>query len=113
MINRDKVVDVVKSGRDVTVLLRNATIVSVKSDIHRYGGQGSLRRKIIVKDPQLGSVWFSSFSDQFSSVERGDKLTMKVTVNGVGDSTRQYPDALLFAHTNTRSNNAVTILKHG
>lgn len=113
MIDREKVVDIVKAGREVTVLLRNATIVSIKSEYRRFSAYGSTQRKIIVRDPQIGAVWFSSFSGHFGAAERGDRVTLKVTVTGVGDPSFQYPDPILFAQANTRSKSAVTIHKHG
>lgn len=122
MIQREKIVDLVKAGRAVRVQLNQATIVSIKEEREKFGygiTWGSsisfntgIRKKIVVRDPQIGTVWFSSFSSKFDDVQRGDRLTLKVDVNGVGDPSEKYPEPILFAKTNTRAQNSVTVTKH-
>lgn len=67
--------------------------------------------KVIVKDPVLGSVFFQTTSDKLYSVERGDKISLSLTLTGVGTPTEKYPDPIIFAKANTRKRDSVVVNK--
>jgi hypothetical protein len=105
--------------KTVTYSLVDAEVVFVKSytshlfrDLSR-ANRGMLLRgvKIIVKDPVLGSVFFQSTSDKFNDVERGDKISLVVTLTGVGTPSEKYPDPIMFAKANTRKRDSVVLTK--
>lgn len=116
-MTKNELIALVKSGRTVTLNLVEAEIVSVKKDfviLHSKPGQGPGRRaasvtKIIVKDSELGAVYFSGFSEKLKQLYRGHKISLKVTVTGVGDPSNRYPDPILFAKPHTRKGDSVVI----
>ena len=67
--------------------------------------------KVIVKDPVLGSVFFQTTSDKLYSVERGDKISLVLSLTGVGTPSEKYPDPIIFAKALTRKRDGVTIGK--
>lgn len=67
--------------------------------------------KVIVKDPVLGSVFFQTTSDKLYSVERGDKISLVLSLTGVGTPSEKYPDPIIFAKALTRKRDSVTISK--
>jgi hypothetical protein len=67
--------------------------------------------KIIVKDPVLGSLFFQSTSDKFLGVERGDTISLVVSLTGVGTPSEKYPDPIIFAKALTRKRDSVLISK--
>lgn len=67
--------------------------------------------KIIAKDPVLGSVFFQTSSDKLFDVARGDKISLSLTLTGVGTPTEKYPDPIIFAKANTRKRDSVVVNK--
>ena len=109
-MNKNQVIDLINSGKTVTVQLTGAEVVSVKQDykpINRFY-TGTLY-KIVVKDPVLGAVYFGTFSDRLRGVDRGDKISLKVTLTGIGEASERFPDPILFAKPFTRKGDAVAI----
>lgn len=107
---RDQVIELINAGKTVTIQLDGAEVVSSKWEsrsINAYR-MASLY-KIVVKDPILGTIYFGSFSDKLSQLGRGDKISLKVTLTGVGQATERFPDPILFAKPCTRKGDAVTI----
>lgn len=110
--HRQELIDMIKSGKTVTINLTQAEVVSSKRDlkpINHY--RAASLYKIVVKDPVFGSIFFSGFSDKLASIGYGDKVSLKVTVTGVGDASERYPDPILFAKPLTRKGDSVTIEK--
>lgn len=119
-MKRNELISLVESGRDVTLKLVEAEIVSVKKDfIHMRPGVGPVGHrftvrtlsvtKIIVKDSELGAIYFSGFSEKLKQLYRGQKISLKVTVTGVGTPSNRYPDPILFAKPHTRRGDSVVI----
>jgi hypothetical protein len=67
--------------------------------------------KVIVKDPVLGSVFFQTTSDKLNDIERGDKISLVLSLTGVGTPSEKYPDPIIFAKALTRKRDGVTITK--
>lgn len=93
--------------------LVDAEVVSVKIiDKNLYN---SYRRitvaKIVVKDALLGCVFFQSSSEKLFEIERGDKISLSLTLTGVGNPTEKYPDPIIFAKANTRKRDSVAVKK--
>lgn len=65
--------------------------------------------KIIVKDPVLGSLYFQSTSDKLLNIVRGDKISLVVSLTGVGTPSEKYPDPIIFAKALTRKRDSVRI----
>lgn len=112
MLNREELIQIVKSGRNVVVNLTDAEVVSAKQEFRAIGryATGTLY-KIVAKDPVFGTVFFSSFSHKLGELARGTKVSLKVTVTGVGDASDRYPDPILFARPDTRKRDSVAIAK--
>lgn len=99
--------------------LKDAEVISAKvghfypTSYHpRYRrSYGTKFLKVVVKDPEIGVLYFSTYSDKLWSLEKGDKVSLKVLINGVGDATDRYPDPILFAKAQTRKRDSVTITK--
>ncbi len=127
---RSELIDVVKSGRTVTIMLTDAEVISVKDGVYfpqnynfRYrrswygrssassSFSGTSYLKVVVKDPELGVLFFKSYSNKLADLCKGDKVSLKITVTGVGDATERYPDPILFAKTHTRKGDSVAIAK--
>lgn len=119
MITRDKLIEYINNGQEVTIQLVDAEIVSLKEvfvqgNARRAGPRWYIPSKttrIVVKDPVFGTIFFSSFSDKFNTADRGDKISLKVTVTGIGSATQRYPEPMLFAKALTRQRGAVTIAR--
>jgi hypothetical protein len=112
MMNRQELIDNVTSGRQVTIQLTDAEVVSTKRDLRRVNHYRAANLyKVVVVDPVFGSVFFSSFSDKIGDINRGEKVSLKVTVTGVGEPSERYPDPILFAKPLTRQRDAVTIAR--
>lgn len=67
--------------------------------------------KIVVKDALLGCVFFQTSSDKLFDVARGDKISLSLTLTGVGTPTEKYPDPIIFAKANTRKRDSVVVNK--
>lgn len=67
--------------------------------------------KIVVKDALLGCVFFQTSSDKLFDVDRGDKISLSLTLTGVGTPTEKYPDPIIFAKANTRKRDSVVVNK--
>lgn len=110
MISRQQMLDYLKQGREVTVELTNAQVVSVKSELRPISHyRCATLTKIIVRDEVLGSIYFGGFSDKLRSINYGNKVSLKVKVTGVGDATERYPDPILFAKPLTRKGDSVKV----
>lgn len=129
MMNRPELMELVKNGKKVTLMLTDAKVVSVKTDWKvckqttapianassgfyndlkpQYGHTAQLF-KIVVVDPVLGAIYFSGFSEKLSRVEYGSLISLKVTVTGMGDATAKYPDPILFAKPHLRGSDTIT-----
>jgi hypothetical protein len=111
-MNRTQLIECIKNGRQVTLQLTDAEVVSIKLDYKPVNAYRVCQMyKLVVKDPLLGAVYFSSFSDKFSDISKSDKISLKVTVTGIGDASEKYPDPILFAKALTRKGDAVTIAR--
>ena len=110
MISRQQMLDYLKQGREVTVELTNAQVVSVKSELRPISHyRCATLTKIIVRDEVLGSIYFGGLSDKLRSINYGNKVSLKVKVTGVGDATERYPDPILFAKPLTRKGDSVKV----
>lgn len=112
-MNRNELVDLIKSGKKVTLNIVQAKVVFAKGDyipVYR-GGHSKMCyvNKIIVDDPTLGSIFFSGFSQKLRAINHGNKISLKVTVTGVGDPSQRYPNPILFAKAHTRKGDSVVI----
>lgn len=100
-MNRTELVDLVKSGRKVTIMLAGAQIVSAKKElrpINHY--KCATLYKIVVNDPIWGTIYFGGYSGRLHelySQNIGKKVSLKVTVTGIGTPTTRYPEPMLFA----------------
>lgn len=110
MLNRTQILDLLKEGKKVTVELTNAEVVFSKAELRPLSHYkvGTLM-KIIVRDENLGSIYFGGFSNKLRGVSRGDKVSLKVIITGVGDATEKYPDPILFAVAQTRGRDSVKV----
>lgn len=111
-MNRSELIELVRKGRTVVINLQDAEVVSCRSEYKALNHWNSaLLHKIVVKDPVYGAIFFSSFSQKIRDFEKGDKVSLKVTVTGVGDANGRYPDPILFARAATRKADSVAITK--
>ena len=108
MMNRTELLEHVKSGRMVTLLLTDAKVVSIKDEWKVCKNTTAKLFKIVVVDPVLGAVYFSGFSDKLRAIEHGALISLKVTVTGMGDATEKYPDPILFAKPHLRGSDTIT-----
>lgn len=110
MLNRAQILDLLKAGKKVTVELTGATVVFSKAEVRPLSHYrvGTLM-KIIVRDETLGSIYFGGFSDKLRGISRGDKVSLKVTITGIGDASEKYPDPILFAVAQTRGRDSVKV----
>lgn len=128
-MTRSDLIEKVKSGVTVTIQLQDAEVVSVtygtyfpnhynptyrrswygRSSVSSQSGTTYL--KVVVKDPVMGAVFFKTYSSKLSDLEKGDKISLKVTVTGVGDATERYRDPIMFAKVHTRKGDSFTIAK--
>jgi len=102
MMNRTELMELVKSGKMVTIMLNDAKVVSLKDEWKVCKNTTALLTKIVVVDPLLGAIYFSGFSEKLRRVEYGSLISLKVTVTGMGDATEKYPDPILFAKPHLR-----------
>lgn len=110
MLNKAKILDSLKAGKKVTVELTDAEVVFSKAEMRALSHYkvGTLM-KIIVRDENLGSIYFGGFSNKLRGLSRGDKVSLKVTITGVGDASEKYPDPILFAVAQTRGRDSVKV----
>ena len=110
MLDRAKLLDLLKAGKKVTVELTDAEVVFAKAEVRPicHYKVGTLM-KIIVRDEKLGSIYFGGFSSKLRGISRGDKVSLKVIITGVGDATEKYPDPILFAVAQTRGRDSVKV----
>ena len=110
-LNRQEVIEHIKSGRTVTMILESADVLSIKWEprpVNRYAV--ATIGKVVVKHPELGTIYFGTYSSKFDTVRKGDKISLKVMITGIGDVSQRYPDPILFAKACTRKGDAVTVL---
>lgn len=110
-LNRQEVIDNLRKGRNVTMILDGAEVLSIKwtpRAISHY--RVATVGKIVVKHPELGAIYFGTYSNKFDNVRKGDKISLKVMINGIGDASERYPDPILFAKACTRKGDSVTVL---
>lgn len=111
-MNRIELIELVKAGKTVTLNLTEATVVSVRSEIKPVNHyHGARMYKIIVNDPTFGTIYFGSFSSKVEDVYPNDKISLKVTVTGMGDASKRYPDPILFAKAHTRKGESIALVK--
>lgn len=67
--------------------------------------------KVIAKDPVLGSVFFQTSSEKLFDIERGDRISLVLSLTGVGTPSEKYPDPIIFAKALTRKRDSVHISK--
>ena len=129
MMNKLDLVANVKNGHTVTIQLKDAEVISVKDGVYypstvyhpRYRSwygrssvstrSGTRYLKVVVKDPELGVLFFKTYSSKLTDLCKGDKISLKVTVTGIGDATERYPDPILFAKAHTRKGDSLSIDK--
>lgn len=130
-MNRTELIKNVKEGHKVIIQLKDAEVISVKDGVYYpsnynpvyrpsrswYGRpsvssrSGTRYLKIVVKDPEMGVVFFKTYSSKLFDITKGDKISLKVTVTGVGDATEKYPDPIVFAKVLTLKRDSFTIVK--
>jgi hypothetical protein len=113
-MNRTELIDNVKSGRRVTIMLNGAEVVSAKKDLKPINHYTcATLYKIVVKDPIYGAIFFSGFSEKmlemFSSGYNAAQVSLKVTVTGVGESSDRYPDPILFAKPHLKKGDPLVV----
>ena len=110
MLDRAKLLDLLKAGKQVTVDLVDAEVVFAKAEMRPicHYKVGTLM-KIIVRDEKLGSIYFGGFSDKLRGINRGDRISLKVKVTGIGDASEKYPDPILFSKPLTRKGDSVKV----
>ena len=121
MTTRNEIIEILKSppsldGIQMTKPAINydllaGEIVFAKKYYHIHNGQHIKGIKIIVKDAVLGSVFFQTFSSRFFDVEKGDKISLTLTLTGVGEPREGFPDPIIFAKAQTRKGDSVLIQK--
>lgn len=114
MMNREDVMNMVKDGKRVVIMLNKAEVVMSRSTpMVVKGVTSAMLAKIIVKDPVFGTVYFSGFSqklfDMFEKDGINAQVSLKVTVTGVGDATDKYPDPILFAKPHLKKGDPLEI----
>lgn len=114
MMNREDVMNMVKDGKRVVIMLNKAEVVMSRSTpMVVKGVTSAMLAKIIVKDPVFGTVYFSGFSqklfDMFEKDGINAQVSLKVTVTGMGDATDKYPDPILFAKPHLKKGDPLVI----
>jgi hypothetical protein len=111
-IDKNEIMQMVKDGKRVAVMLSDAKVVSVKREA-RVVGRGRVANatlfKIVAVDENLGPVFLSSFSDKLSDIDFGQMISLKVTITGVGDASEKYPDPILFSKPHIRGRDPITV----
>lgn len=114
-MNKSELVNRVQNGNKVIIQLTDAEVVSIKKDhfkTYRSGWAAGSYKKFVVKDPVYGTIWFCSSGDFFWNLDVDDKISLKVTVSGVGTPSERYPDPILFAKPLRKSkDNPVSVVK--
>lgn len=93
------------------MILECADVLSIKWEpraVNRYAV--ATIGKVVVKHPELGTIYFGTYSSKFDTVRKGDKISLKVMITGIGDASERYPDPILFAKACTRKGDSVTVL---
>jgi hypothetical protein len=115
MMNRDEVMKLVKEGKRVVIMLDRADVVMCKSTPMLIRGQmrSAMLAKLIVKDSNFGTVYFSGFSeklfDMFTKDGVNAQVSLKVTVTGVGDPNEKYPEPMLFAKPHLKKGDPLVV----
>ena len=114
MMNREDVINAVRDGKRVIIMLNKAEVVMSRSTpMVVKTVTSAMLAKIIVKDPVFGTVYFSGFSqklfDMFEKDGINAQVSLKVTVTGVGDATDKYPDPILFAKPHLKKGDPLVI----
>ena len=114
MMNREDVINAVRDGKRVIIMLNKAEVVMSRSTpMVVKTVTSAMLAKIIVKDPVFGTVYFSGFSqklfDMFEKDGVNAQVSLKVTVTGVGDATDKYPDPILFAKPHLKKGDPLVI----
>lgn len=107
MMNRTELMELLKQGKSVTLMLTDAKIVSLKDEWKVCKNTTALLIKVVAVDPVLGAVYLSGFSEKLRKLEFGSLISLKVTVTGMGDATEKYPDPILFAKPHVRGSDTV------
>lgn len=114
MMNRTDLMQMVKEGKRVVIMLNKADVVMSRSTPMPVKGVSSaMLAKIIVKDPVFGAVYFSGFSqklfDMFEKDGINAQVSLKVTVTGIGQPTEKYPEPMLFAKPHLKKGDPLMI----
>lgn len=111
-MNREQVKDILNKNKSVTLNLENVEIIFVKEEL-KYSEKSRSRpfwmTKVILKDSELGSVFISSFSNKFRTLHKGQKISLKVTITGIGDANSKYPDPLFFARAELNRGEGIVV----
>lgn len=113
-MNRDELIKLVKDGKRVVVMLNDAKVVSAKKELKPINTwHCATLYKFVVKDPVFGTVFFSGFSEKLIEIfgkGYGDiKVSLKVTVTGVGKASDRFPEPMLFAKPNLKRGDPLII----
>lgn len=112
-MNRDELIELIREGRRVVVMLDKAEVVMAKSHLMPVKNTTANLAKIIVKDPVFGSIYFSGFSgklfEMFSRNGTNAQVSLKVTVTGIGDANDRYPEPILFAKPHLKKGDPLSI----
>lgn len=109
-MNKAQIVEALKSGKSVTVNIEAAKVVwvdGILKPISHY--RTAYLTKIIVVDKDLGSIFFSGFSDKLRALDKGEKVSLKLTITGLGTPSEKYPDPIMFAKAHTRKGDCVKV----
>ena len=115
-MNRQELISNVKNGRNVTIMLNGAKVLSAKKDykpISHY--RCATLYKLVVQDPTYGVIYFGGFSaklGEFFDCGDNSTISLKVTVTGVGDATRRYSEPMLFAKAHLKKGDPL-VIDHG
>lgn len=113
-MNRSELIDNINEGRRVTIMLDGAEIISARKELKPLSHyQCANLYKFVVKDPQYGTIYFGGFSEKlrevFLTVHTGTKVSLKVTVTGVGNPTERFPDPILFAKPHLKKGDPLVV----
>lgn len=111
-LKTSELVGFTEKNKTVNYELVDAEVVSVKKvvwAINHY--KVATAMKVVVKDSVLGSVFFQTTSDKLYGVNRGDKISLSLTLTGVGTASERYPDPIIFAKAKTRKRDSVAVTK--
>lgn len=111
-MNRNELIDTVQNGRQVVIMLDGAEVVSAKKQLKPINHYSvATLYKIIVKDPTFGVIYFSGFSAKLLEMfsHNSVKVSLKVTVTGVGEPSDRYPEPILFAKPHLKKGDPLVI----